>query len=35
VDGQELAELLKKYPLGVKTVLGEKVEVDGKWFKAI
>lgn len=35
VDGQELADLLKQYELGVKTVLVEKVEVDGDWFKAI
>jgi restriction system protein len=35
VDGQELAELLKKYTLGVKTVMVEKVEVDGEWFKTI
>lgn len=33
VDGQELAELLKKYTLGVKTVMVEKVEVDREWFK--
>jgi restriction system protein len=35
VDGQELAELLKKYTLGVKTIMVEKVEVDGEWFKTI
>jgi restriction system protein len=35
VDGQELAELLKKYTLGVKTVMVEKVEVDVEWFKTI
>lgn len=35
VDGQELAELLKKYTLGVKTVMVEKVEVDANWFKTI
>ena len=35
VDGQELAELLKKYTLGVKTVMVEKVEVDAEWFKTI
>src|SRR5919109_407579 len=35
VDGQELAELLKKYTLGVRTVVVEKVEVDGEWFGAI
>ena len=35
VDGQELAELLKKYTLGVRTVVVEKVEVDGEWFKTL
>jgi restriction system protein len=35
VDGQELAELLKRYELGVKTVLVEKVVVDGEWFGGI
>jgi restriction system protein len=35
VDGQELAELLKKYQLGVKTVMVEKVEVDVDWFKTV
>jgi restriction system protein len=35
VDGQELAELLKKYQLGVKTVMVEKVEVDIDWFKTV
>ena len=28
VDGQELADLLKKYDLGVQTIMVEKVEVD-------
>jgi hypothetical protein len=31
----ELAELLKKYTLGVRTVVVEKVEVDSEWFKTI
>jgi restriction system protein len=35
VDGQELAALLKQYELGVKTVMVEKVLVDGGWFGAI
>jgi restriction system protein len=35
VDGQELAALLKQYELGVKTVLVEKVLVDGEWFGGI
>lgn len=35
VDGQELAELLKKYTLGVKTVMVEQVEVDAGWFQGI
>lgn len=35
VDGQELAELLKKYTLGVRTVMVENVEVDADWFKTI
>jgi restriction system protein len=35
VDGQELAELLKQYELGVKTVMVEKVIVDGEWFGGI
>ena len=35
VDGQELAELLKRYELGVKTVMVEKVVVDGEWFGGI
>jgi restriction system protein len=32
LDGQERAELLKRYELGVKTVVVEKVVVDGEWF---
>jgi restriction system protein len=35
VDGQELADLLKKYELGVKTVMVEKVEVEVDWFNTI
>jgi restriction system protein len=35
VDGQELADLLKKYELGVKTVMVEKVEVELDWFNTI
>jgi restriction system protein len=35
VDGQELTDLLKRYELGVKTVVVEKVEVDGEWFRGI
>src|SRR5215510_6833883 len=35
VDGQELAELLKKYTLGVQTVVVEKVEVNAAWFTTI
>jgi restriction system protein len=35
VDGQELAALLKQYELGVKTVMVEKVLVDGEWFGSI
>jgi restriction system protein len=35
VDGQELAELLKRYELGVKTVMVEKIEVDVDWFTTI
>jgi hypothetical protein len=34
-DVLELAELLKKYTLGVRTVVVEKVEVDVEWFKTI
>ena len=34
-DGQELADLLKKYDLGVQTVMVEKVEVDVAWFNTI
>jgi restriction system protein len=35
VDGQELAEILKRYELGVKTVMVEKIEVDVDWFTTI
>ena len=35
VDGQELAALLKRYELGVKTVMVEKVEVDVGGFSTI
>ena len=35
VDGQELTDLLKKYELGVKTVMVEKIEVDNDWFSGI
>ena len=35
VDGQELAELLKRYELGVRTVVVEKVVVNGEWFGGI
>jgi restriction system protein len=35
IDGQELAELLKRYELGVETVLVEKVNVSEEWFKSI
>ena len=35
VDGQELADLLKKYELGVKTVMVERVAVDVDWFNTI
>jgi len=35
VDGQELAELLKRYELGVKTVIVEQVVVDEEWFGGI
>ena len=34
VDGQELAELLKRYELGMKTVVVEKVVVDG-WIQVM
>jgi hypothetical protein len=33
VDGQELAELLKRDELRVRTVMVEKVVVDGEWFR--
>jgi restriction system protein len=35
IDGQELALLLQQYGLGVKTVMVEKVVVDGGWFGTI
>ncbi len=35
IDGQELASLLKQYELGVKTVMVERVMVDGEWFGSI
>lgn len=35
VDGQYLAELLKKYELGVQTVKEEKVKVNEDWFSSI
>ena len=35
LDGQELANLLKKCELGVRTVKVEKVEVDADWFNSI
>ena len=35
IDGQELAELLKKCELGVRTVKVEKVEVNVDWFNSI
>lgn len=35
IDRQELASLLKQYELGVKTVMVEKVLVDGEWFEEI
>ena len=35
VDGQELANLLKKYELGVQTIMVEEVEVNTTWFAAI
>ena len=34
VDGQELGDLLKRYELGVKTVVVEKVVVDG-WMQTM
>ena len=35
VDGQELADLLKKYELGVQTIMVEQVEVNAAWFTTI
>jgi restriction system protein len=35
VDGQELAELLKRYELGVQTIVVEQVVVDRAWFGAL
>ena len=35
VDGQELADLLKRYELGVQTIMVEKVEVNATWFTTI
>jgi len=35
VDGQELADLLKRYELGVQTIMVEKVEVNTAWFTTI
>jgi restriction system protein len=35
VDGQELADLLKRYELGVQTLMVEKVEVNAVWFTTI
>src|SRR5438309_4194484 len=35
VDGQELADLLKRYELGVQTLMVEKVEVNAVWFTII
>jgi len=35
VDGQELAWLLKKFNLGVRTVMVEQVEVDSGWFESV
>jgi len=35
VDGQELADLLKRYELGVQTLMVEKVEVHAVWFTTI
>jgi restriction system protein len=35
VDGQELADLLKRYELGVQTTMVEKVEVNAAWFTTI
>ena len=35
VDGQELADLLKRYELGVQTLMVEKVEVNAAWFTTL
>src|SRR5207245_7893036 len=35
VDGQELADLLKRSELGVQTLMVEKVEVNAVWFTII
>ena len=35
VDGQELADLLKRYELGVQTLMVEKVEVNVAWFTTL
>jgi restriction system protein len=35
VDGQELAELLKRYELGVQTRMVEQVVVDRTWFGSL
>ena len=35
VDGQELAALLKRYELGVQTIMVEKVEVNATWFTTV
>ena len=35
VDGQELANLLKRYELGIQTSMVEKVEVNAAWFTTI
>ena len=35
VDGQELADLLKRYELGVQTLMVEKVEINAVWFTTI
>jgi restriction system protein len=35
VDGQELADLLKRYELGVQTLMVEKVEVNAAWFATL
>ncbi len=35
VDGEKLAEKLKKLGLGVKIEFVERVEIDEEWFKSI